>query len=263
MNRHIVITGAGSGIGRQIALRFAEHGGTLTLVDFRGDAAATVAAEAKELGASAVHVHTTDLRDPEAPAEAIAEAWATAPVDVLVNSAGVYPATPFLELNAATWDAVQHLNVRAPLLTTVALARLACESGCKPVVVNISSGAALRARPGAAPYATSKAALEMVTRASALELGRLGIRVNAVAPGFVTVDSEANPVTEEYASAVSANPLGRRGRPDDIAKAVLWLCSDEAEWVTGEVLRVDGGASTGAMNLPLHWTPTILKEVDA
>jgi NAD(P)-dependent dehydrogenase (short-subunit alcohol dehydrogenase family) len=190
-------------------------------------------------------------------------AWEKAPVDVLVNSAGVYPATPFLDLNAATWDAVQHLNVRAPLLATVALARLATAAGRAPVIVNISSGAALRARPGAAPYSSSKAALEMVTRASALELGAYGIRVNAVAPGFVTVDSDANPVTEEYAAAVSPNPLGRRGQPDDIARAVLWLCSDEADWVTGEVLRVDGGASTGAMNLPLHWTPTIAKEAHA
>jgi NAD(P)-dependent dehydrogenase (short-subunit alcohol dehydrogenase family) len=103
----------------------------------------------------------------------------------------------------------------------------------------------------------------MATRASALELGPLGIRVNAVAPGFVTVDSEANPVTEEYAAAVSPNPLGRRGRPDDIANAVLWLCSDAAEWITGEVLRVDGGASTGAMNLPLHWAPATKKEAHA
>ncbi|MCU1572557.1 MAG: Short-chain dehydrogenase [Micrococcaceae bacterium] len=263
MTRHVLITGAGSGIGRQTALRFAALGNTLSLVDFRADAVTRVAAEARTAGAAAVHTQTVDLRDADGPATAVQTAWETAPVDVLVNSAGVYPATPFLDLNAATWDAVQHLNVRAPLLATVALARLATAAGRAPVIVNISSGAALRARPGAAPYSSSKAALEMVTRASALELGPYGIRVNAVAPGFVTVDSDANPVTEEYAAAVSPNPLGRRGQPDDIARAVLWLCSDEADWITGEVLRVDGGASTGAMNLPLHWTPTIAKEAHA
>lgn len=93
----------------------------------------------------------------------------------------------------------------------------------------------------------------MATRASALELGPLGIRVNAVAPGFVTLDSTANPVSEDYAAAVSGNPLGRRGKPDDIARAVLWLTSGEAEWITGEILRVDGGSSAGAMKVPLHW----------
>ena len=255
MSRHIVITGAGSGIGRQTALRFAERGEILTLVDFRPEPLAEAAAAAKARGAEKVSTQNVDLRDPDGPQRAVESAWATAPVDVWVNSAGVYPATPFLDLNAQTWDAVQNLNVRAPLLATVALARKSSDAGRGAVIVNISSGAALRARPGAAPYSTSKAALDMVTKASALELGPLGIRVNAVAPGFVTVDSDANPVTEEYAAAVSPNPLGRRGRPDDIARAVLWLANDEAEWVTGEVLRVDGGSSAGAMNLPLHWPP--------
>jgi NAD(P)-dependent dehydrogenase (short-subunit alcohol dehydrogenase family) len=263
LSRHVLITGAGSGIGRQTALAFAQQGAALSLIDLRADATAKVAHEAQALGAAAAHVHGLDLRDADAPAAMVRQAWATAPVDVLVNAAGVYPATPFLDLDASIWDAVQNLNVRAPLLSTVTLAQLASAAGRRPVVVNISSGASLRARPGAAPYATSKAALEMATRASALELGPLGIRVNAVAPGFVTVDSEANPVTEEYAAAVSANPLGRRGRPDDIANAVLWLCSDAAEWITGEVLRVDGGASTGAMNLPLHWAPATKKEAHA
>lgn len=98
----------------------------------------------------------------------------------------------------------------------------------------------------------------MVTKASALEPGELGIRVNAVSPGFVTVDSPVNPITSGYADAVSKNPLGRRGEPDDIARAVLWLASEEANWVTGETIRVDGGASTGAMDLPLHWDRPML-----
>jgi NAD(P)-dependent dehydrogenase (short-subunit alcohol dehydrogenase family) len=103
-------------------------------------------------------------------------------------------------------------------------------------------------------YATSKAAMEMLTKACAVELGGHGIRVNAVSPGFVTVDSEANPVTEEYAAAVSVNPLGRPGAPGDIARAVQWLASEQAEWITGAVLRVDGGSTAGAPALPVHWT---------
>ena len=253
MRRHIVITGAASGIGRQIAVRFANLGEQLTLVDINAEALADTAADCTRAGSEGVATITADLRSADGPRSMVKEAWATAPVDVLVNAAGVYPATPFLDLTAEAWDAVTGLNTRAPVLATVALAKLSVEAGRRADVINISSGAALRARPGAAPYSTSKAALEMATRASALELGPLGIRVNAVAPGFVTVDSSVNPVTEEYAAAVSANPLGRRGEPDDIARAVLWLASSEAEWITGEILRVDGGSSVGAMNLPLHW----------
>lgn len=258
MTRHVLVTGAASGIGLAVARSFAALGDRLTLVDHRADALDEAAAS---IGAGSPVV--ADLRDPNVPARAVTAAWEQAPVDVLVNAAGVYPATPFLELDAATWDSVQDVNVRAPLLATVALGRLATGAGRTPTVVNITSGAALRARPGAAPYSTSKAALEMVTRASALELGAAGIRVNAVAPGFVVVDSEVNRVSDEYAAAVSPNPLGRSGDPSDIAKAVVWLADPEQSgWVTGTILRVDGGSSTGAHTLPLS-SSSIREEVSA
>jgi len=253
LSRHAVITGAGSGIGLQVAQRFAGLGFRLTLVDINPGPLAEAVEACREAGSEDVRTLIVDLGSALGAETMIADAWALAPVDVLVNSAGVYPATPFLSLDAATWDKVLNLNTRAPLLATVALAQRAVAAGRPASVVNISSGAALRARPGAAPYSTSKAALEMATKASALELGQYGIRVNAVAPGFVTVNSSINPVTEEYAAAVSGNPLGRRGEPDDIARAVVWLAGDEAEWITGETLRVDGGSATGALDLPLHW----------
>jgi 3-oxoacyl-[acyl-carrier protein] reductase len=261
LSRHAVVTGAGSGIGRRVAVRFAGLGYQVTLVDINPAPLASGIEECREAGAEAARAVIADLGSPNGPENMIAEAWSAAPVDVLVNSAGIYPATPFLSLTARNWDSVLNLNTRAPLLATVALAqrvveaRTAGQAKRGASVVNISSGAALRARPGAAPYSTSKAALEMATKASALELGQYGIRVNAVAPGFVTVHSSTNPVTEEYAAAVSGNPMGRRGEPDDIARAVVWLAGDEAEWITGETLRVDGGSSAGAMNLPLHWAP--------
>lgn len=127
------------------------------------------------------------------------------------------------ELTAEAWDRLFAVNLRAPVLATAAYARLATEHGEGGTVVNISSGSALRARPGGGPYASSKAALEMATRAAALELGAHGIRVNAVSPGFVPVDSACNPVSEEYAAAIGANPSALPGSPEDIARAVCWI----------------------------------------
>lgn len=258
--RHVLITGAGSGIGRAIALEFAALGDSLTLVDRDAAAVEAAVAAAHDAGAASAAALAVDLRETGAAARVLEAAWAERPVDVLVSSAGVYPATPFLELDEQVWDFVLDVNTRTPVLLTVELAKLAIAAGRSASVVNISSGAALRARPGAAPYSTSKAALEAATRASALELGGHGIRVNAVAPGFVEVDSTVNPVTDEYAAAVGDTPLGRRGRPADIARAVVWLAGDEAEWITGEVLRVDGGSSTGAWHLPQHWSAIDVEE---
>ena len=257
---HVLITGAASGIGKEIAEQFAANGARLTIVDFDAKALAAVNVDLRR-GGGEVNPITCDLRDPAAPASVIEAAFEFGDVHVLINSAGVYPAVPLLDITAELWDAVQSINVRAPQLLTVEFAKRSPQRSEDlpvgyPSVVNISSGAALRARPGGAPYTTSKAALEMVTKASALELGPLGIRVNAVAPGFVVVDSELNLLTDDYVSKVSANPLGRKGRPDDIARAVLWLASADAEWITGEILRVDGGSAAGALNLPVHWPET-------
>jgi NAD(P)-dependent dehydrogenase (short-subunit alcohol dehydrogenase family) len=247
--RHVLVTGAAGGIGAGIAARFAADRCRVTIVDLRADALSAAAAELRATGAD-VALIAGDLADSDFAAALVDRAGS---LDVLVNAAGIYPATPLLEMTAARWDRVQDVNVRAALLTTVGFARQRIAAGAPGAVVNISSGAATRARPGAAHYATSKAALEMLTKACAVELGAHRIRVNAVSPGFVTVDSEANPVTGEYAAAVSVNPLGRRGLPADIAAAVHWLAGDDAQWITGAVLRVDGGSTAGAPTLPLHW----------
>jgi NAD(P)-dependent dehydrogenase (short-subunit alcohol dehydrogenase family) len=250
----VLVTGAASGIGAGVCELFAAaENAQITAVDVRARALSELAARLP----GDVGEIVADLADAGAAEGLVERAWRDrGPVDVVVNAAGIYPATPFLEMTADQWDRVQDVNVRAPMLITAAFGRACAASGRIGSVVNIASGAALRARPGAAHYCTSKAALEMLTKASAVELGPLGVRVNAVSPGFVTVDSAANPVTEEYADAVSANPLGRRGLPLDIARAVRWLVDGEAEWVTGAVLRVDGGASAGTTALPLHWNGT-------
>jgi 3-oxoacyl-[acyl-carrier protein] reductase len=238
--RHVLVTGAASGIGRAVAAEFASQGATLTVVDIDSAKLSTVDGLAL----------IADLTEAGAPGSVVDEAWERqGPVDVLVNAAGIYPSVDMIDVDAAWWDRIFAVNARAPVLATAAFARRATGGA----IVNISSGAALRARPGGGPYASSKAALEMATRAAALELGPRGIRVNAVSPGFVPVGSEANPVAGDYAAAVSPNPLGRPGTPADIARAVCWLASEDAAWITGEILRVDGGSATGAAHLPRLW----------
>jgi 3-oxoacyl-[acyl-carrier protein] reductase len=261
VEQHIVITGAASGLGLQTALRFATEGARLTMVDFASDRLADAAERVRTQGASRVDVIVADLRDPERPAEVIDEAWTNAPIDVLVNSAGIYPSALLIDVTAESWDAVQNINVRAPLLLTTALARRVRDQGRTAAVVNIASTVTMRTRPGAGAYTVSKSAVETLTRSAALELGQSGLRVNAVSPGFVAVDSAVNPVTEEYSAAVSTNPLGRPGTPADVAEAIFWLAGPHASWVTGSVLRVDGGSSAGSPSMPLSWpTDTALDE---
>jgi 3-oxoacyl-[acyl-carrier protein] reductase len=248
--RRVVVTGAAGRIGTAIAGRFCREGDTVVAVDFRE---ADLQAAMKPLVATgAATTVVADQRDVSVTKELIPRVWDTAgPVDVLVNVAAYIPVDRFIDMTAARWDEVMAVNVRAPMLLTGALARRARDAGRTASVVTISSGAALRARPGAAHYTTSKAAVEMMVRNAAIELAP-DVRVNAVSPGFINVDSPVNRVSAEYARALGGNPMGRPGHPDDIANAVYWIAGDEASWVTGSVLRVDGGSSAGNAALPLQ-----------
>jgi 3-oxoacyl-[acyl-carrier protein] reductase len=253
MSRHVLVTGAAGGIGLACAQAFAAAGDRVTGVDARADELGTAMGDvARDHGVRTAAL-VLDLAAPDCGTVVAAAADRLGPVDVLVNAAGIYPATPLAQMTADTWDRVQHVNVRAPVLLAIALAGQGPGPRC---VVNISSGAATRARPGAAHYCTSKAALEMATKACAVELAEAGVRVNAVAPGFVEVNSPVNPVTDDYADAVSVNPLGRVGQPAEVAAAVLWLASDAAGFTTGAVLRVDGGSTAGTTSLPQHFPTT-------
>lgn len=252
MTRHVLVTGAAGGIGAACAAAFAAGGDAVTGVDARADELRAGMAALGEAHGVPTRALVADLGAPGAGALVPRAAAELGPVDVLVNAAGIYPATPLAAMTEDAWDRVQAVNVRAPVMLAVAVA----DQGRPAAVVNISSGAATRARPGAAHYCTSKAALEMATGACAVELADRGVRVNAVAPGFVTVDSPVNPVTPAYRDAVSRNPTGRPGRPEEIAAAVVWLASDAASFTTGAVLRVDGGATAGTTDLPVHHPTT-------
>lgn len=251
--RHAVVTGAANGIGFAIAEELAESGWSVTGVDMRRDALEERMSELAERTGMRTSSIVGDLADEEFADSFVQDAWRIAPVDGLVNAAGIYPAIPFLDLTVERWNRVQAVNVVAPLVATQALARLAIAAERQPSIVNIASGAAQSARPGTTQYSTSKAALVMLTKGCAIELGPAGIRVNTVSPGFFSVDSEVNPISEDYRAVISRTILPGVARPRYVAGAVKFLLSDDAHWITGANVPVDGGTSAGTRSLPQHW----------
>jgi 3-oxoacyl-[acyl-carrier protein] reductase len=247
--RKAFVTGAARGLGLGIAKLFLAEGASVALADISG------AEEARtSLGASTASVAMSlDVRDSHAVEDAISEAWgAFGGLDVLVNCAGIYPSHLIVDMTDEAWDSVIDTNVKGPFLCSRAVVMRWIEQGIPGHIVNITSGAALRARPGAAHYCTSKAALEMLTRAFALEMAPHNIHVNAVSPGFFDVSSGASKLSREYVDAITETiPLGAGGTPEDVAEGVLFLCSEHASYITGTSLRIDGGYSTGTTQLPV------------
>jgi len=247
-----VVTGAASGIGQAIARAYLEEGARVALVDVRPQALDdAVAALPAPLAGRATPL-VADVRDGASVSRVLDAAFAAVDPDILVNAAGVYPSHPFLEMREADWDAVLDTNLKGPYLVGQGFARRLVGAARPGNIVNVTSGAATRARPGAAHYTASKAALNMLTQNMALELAASAIRVNAVSPGLIEVHSEMSPLSDAYMTAlVQGIPLGRVGRPEDVARVVLFATSDEAAWMTGSVLSIDGGAGAGNVRIPL------------
>ena len=243
--RVVVVTGGERGIGRGIALAFASQGVRLVLAHAPTDRsrsdAAGVADEAERLGAEVLAV-PADVRD-EASVAALVNAVGArfGPVDVLVNNAGVYPRATVIEMPAATFDDTFAVNVRGTFLCCRAVLPGMVERRAGRIV-NITSTAAFLPRAGGAHYAASKAAIVGFTRALALEVAPHGITVNAVAPGIVDTEQSRQELDDEdFRELATQIPLGRIGRPNDVAGAVLYFASEEASWVTGQTLLVNGG----------------------
>lgn len=227
--RRILVTGAGRGIGAGIAARLAEAGAHV-LVHY-GHAAEEAGALAARIGGTAIGA---DLSHPGAAARLLAAAGA---LDGLVNNAGLQPVAAFEDVTEELADSLWQVNVAAPL----ALTRGFAAQGRPGAVVNIASIEGLQPAAWHAHYTQTKAALIMQTRNAALELGPQGVRVNAVSPGLIDTGGLEQGWPEGVARWRAAAPLGRTGRPDDIADAVLFLLSDGARWITGANIVVDGG----------------------
>ena len=248
-NQVVVVTGAGAGIGEGIAAAFHAAGARVALSDVRE---ASLERAAAKLGERTL-ARVVDVRDEGSVTAFVAAVEkALGPVAIVVANAGVYPNTPVLQMDVAEWDRVMETNARGVFLTCRAAARSMVARGTPGKIITISSGAYASGRPGAAHYCASKAAVVMFTKVLAMELASARINVNCIAPGFVRVDSEVSPLTEEYVRTLTRGiPWGRAGTPRDIADAALFLASPYAEYVTGEVLGVNGGAMAGRAHLPL------------
>jgi 3-oxoacyl-[acyl-carrier protein] reductase len=249
----VVVTGGGAGIGRATALRFAREGCRVAVWDVRDDASGGLLAELEGLGAES-SFHRVDIADAgavEGAMAAVAERFGG--VDVLVNNAGIVRDAQLVKwrdgevagtMSEEDFDRVVAVNLRGVFLCTRAAVPHMIRRG-GGVVLNASSVVGLYGNFGQTNYAATKSGVINLTRTWARELGRHGIRVNAVAPGFVATDIVKDMPEKVLEGMVKRTPVGRMGRPEDIAEAYVWLASDAASFVHGTVLSVDGGLVLG------------------
>ncbi|MFE0102709.1 SDR family NAD(P)-dependent oxidoreductase [Streptomyces sp. NPDC059009] len=249
--RSAFVTGAASGIGRATALLLAQAGAAVHCADLDGDGLHGTATLIKDDGGTA-HTHRLDVSDrPQldlAVEAAVAAAKTTGGrLDIMAAIAGIMHSSPVLETRDEDLDRVLNINFKGVLYACQAAARAMIEAGGGGSIVTMASGAVDTGGPGLLCYGAAKAAVVQLTKTLATEVGRHGIRVNAVAPGWIRTpmtdhhDAEAQTHTE--ALMVRMSPLGRVGAPEDIAQAVLHLASDASSFTTGQILRPNGGVA--------------------
>ena len=247
--RVAIVTGAAGGIGSVILRRFAEAGAGVGIADVDAERGAAIATEVASRGGDVLFVRT-DVRDGvqvDALVERTVERFGR--VDILVHGAGVGVHKEVVELSEQEWDLQVDVQLRGAFLLARAVGRRLIAQGQGGRIVLIGSTAGNNARVSSGPHAASKAGAIQLARVMALELGRHGITVNVVSPGLTDIAGISRSAqTAEYQRAFVAQvPLGRLATPDEIADAVLFMASDRARFITGQVLCVDGGYSAGKL----------------
>ncbi|MGW2516900.1 SDR family NAD(P)-dependent oxidoreductase [Streptomyces sp. NPDC001617] len=248
--RVALVTGGGSGIGRAISQRLAEDGFATAVLDLNEEAAEQVADESRQKGHQAVALGGVDVSDRAQVNSAVQRVRDVlgGPVLALVNNAGVTGFDPFLKISDATWDRIMAVNLNGPFYLCQAVVPDMKEAGWGRIV-NISSSSTHSGQPYMAHYVASKAGLVGFTKSLALELGPVGITVNTIPPGFI--DTPMLRASEEQGLLggsvdyhAERTPVRRPGRPEDIAATCSFLVSEEAGYITGQVIGVNGGRNT-------------------
>ncbi len=240
VGRVAIVTGAGRGIGASVARLLASHGAKVALVDVNEEDLQKTKSEISSSGGTA-EAFLCDVSDWDAvkrTADAVVNLWGR--IDILVNNAGITRDNLIVRLSPEDWDAVVAVNLKGAFLFTKAVARQMMKQRYGKIV-NISSVVGLSGNAAQANYSASKAGLVGLTKSTAKELGARGIRCNAVAPGFIETDMTKNLPESVVNDFIKQTPLGYAGKPDDVAQLVMFLCSPESDYITGEVIRIDGG----------------------
>lgn len=241
--RVAIVTGGGRSLGKATVERLHKDGFSVAVVD-RDETAAQAVAEALDSHGKTARAYKLDVSSAaDVTATLLAIASDLGSPTTLVNNAGIYPDHALIDMPVEAWDQVMSVNLRGTFLCTQTFARLRRDKS-GGAIVNLASTAGFSARAGASHYSASKAGIVMFTKAAALELGSLGIRVNAVAPGLIEVrdDQVSKAYRDHFLTMI---PRGRTGRAPDIAGTIAFLLSEEADYINGECIIVDGGFLTG------------------
>ncbi|MDA7948553.1 MAG: SDR family oxidoreductase [Hyphomicrobiaceae bacterium] len=252
----VLLTGAGGLLGQAVAAMMEREGATLALIDLHREKLDRVRSTLRCQDHRAFECDVSDCDRFQSLLESIVSEIGCP--DVLVNCHGVIASKLLVDMELSEWRRVFEANVFGTLVTSRAVARLWIERGREGVIVNLSSMSVRSPRAGASHYGASKAAVENMTQTWAAELGRNGIRVNAVAPGLIMdeVITEADAASDGYvADTLQATPLGRTGSASDVAEAIVFLASDRAAWLSGTVVDVTGGAHCGRTHMRIASAP--------